>query len=218
LSRIVLFGATGMIGGGVLTECLTEASVTSVVSVGRSPSGRQHEKLHEVVVPDLFDLGRHRGEVGPFDAVLYCLGVSSAGMGPEQYRRITFDLTVAVADVIEDLNPGARFCFVSGQGSGSGRAMWARVKGEAEDAVLARRFETYVFRPGLIQPVKGATSRTPAYRLLYTALGPVLPVLRKLMPGTVTTTEVLARAMVRTAERGHTERVLETVDINAVGA
>lgn len=216
--KILLFGATGMIGGGVLTEALDDPTVTSVVSVGRSPSGRRHPKLRDVVVPDLFDLPAHRDDLGPFDACLYCLGVSSAGMSEAEYRRITLDLTVAVADLVESMEPSCRFCFVSGQGSGSGRAMWARVKGEAEDVILERSFEGHVFRPGFIQPVKGARSRTALYRALYTILGPVSPILRKAAPGLVTTTEILARALIRVGREGHPEQVLETRDIDEAGA
>lgn len=213
----LIFGATGMIGGGVLTECLDDDYVESVVSVGRAPSGRRHAKLREVLVPNLFDLREYGDALGPFDAVLYCLGVSSAGMSEAEYRRVTYDLTVAVADVVEGLNPRCRFCFISGQGSGSGRAMWARVKGEAEQALLERPFATHVFRPGLIQPVKRARSRTPLYRVIYTLVGPALPILRRLMPGAITTTEILGRAMIRVAANGHERRVLEPPDINAVG-
>lgn len=215
--KTLLFGATGMIGTGVLIECLADAGVDSVVSVGRSSSGRTHPKLREVRTPDVFGLASHVDELGPIDACLYCLGVSSAGMSEERYRAITLDLTVAVADVVESINPACRFCFVSGQGSGSGRAMWARVKGEAEEAVLARPFEAYVFRPGFIQPLMGARSRTPLYRALYTVLGPFIPALKKLAPGHVTTTEVLARAMIRAASGGCPKRVLETSDINDLG-
>lgn len=214
---VLLFGASGMVGGGVLTECLEDPSVRSVVSVGRSPSGRTHPKLRDVLVADLFDLDSQRGELGTPDACFYCLGVSSAGMGEEAYRRITVELTEAVADVLEALDPSMTLCFVSGLGSGSGRAMWARVKGEAEQAVLARPFDSYVFRPGFIQPVKGARSSTRLYRILYRVAGPLLPLVRRVSPDAVTTTEVVGRAMLRVAREGAPTRTLEMVDIHAAG-
>lgn len=215
--KLLLFGATGMIGGGALTECLDDPGVAEVVCVGRTPSGRDHPKLRDLVVPDLFQLAAHRGGIGAFDACLYCLGISSAGISPERYRAIMLDLTVAVADVVESLQPACRFCFVSGQGSGRGRAMWARVKGEAENAVLARPFDTYLFRPGFVQPVKGARSRTTHYRALYAMARPLTPLLKTLLPNSVTTTEILGRALIRAAARGYPGPVLETGDINDLG-
>lgn len=216
--NVLLFGATGMIGGGVLTECLEDSAVRSVVSVGRAPSGRAHPKLRDLVVPDLFALGTQADELGRFDACLYCLGVSSAGMSEDAYRRVTLDLTVAVADVLERLEPDLTMCFISGAGSGGDRAMWARVKGEAELGLLARGFTTYVFRPGLIRPMKGARSRTPIYRALYAALAPLAPAVQALAPNSMTRTDVLGRAMIRAASEGHTQQILETPDINTLGA
>ena len=216
--NVLLFGATGMIGSGVLTECLEDPGVGAVVAVVRSTTGRTHPKLREVLLPDLFALATRSDELGPVDACLYCLGVSSAGMDADAYRTLTVDLTTAVADVVEGLAPECSFCFVSGQGSGSGRAMWARVKGEAEQAMLARPFDTWVFRPGFVQPVKGETSRTALYRYLYRILGPVSPLIIKAFPGSATTTEILARAMIRAARDGYPKRILENPDINALGA
>lgn len=213
--NVLLFGATGMIGGGVLTECLDDPAVGSVVSVGRTPCGQEHPKLRDLVVPDLFDLGAHGDEIGPFDACLYCLGVSSAGMSEDAYRRVTLDLTVAVADVLEHLQPDMTFCFISGAGSG-GRAMWARVKGEAENALFARGFTTYVFRPGFIRPVKGARSRTPLYRALYAVLAPLAPAVQAIVPNSMTSTDILGRAMIRAASEDSAKRILETPDINAM--
>ncbi len=207
-----------MIGGGVLTECLDDDAVLSVVSIGRTPSGRRHPKLRDVVTPDLFDLGARADDIGPFDVCLYCLGVSSAGMSEDAYRRVTLDLTVAVADVLERLAPDMTFCFISGAGSGGGRVMWARVKGEAERALLDRAFTTYVFRPGFIRPVKGARSRTPVYRALYALLGPITPAVQAIAPNSMTSTDVLGRAMIRAASNGFAKDILETPDINALGA
>lgn len=215
--NVVLFGASGMVGGGVLTECLADDAVAEVRAVSRRPLGIAHPKVRGVVVADLFELQAQAHELGTPDACLYCLGVSSAGMSEAAYRRVTFDLTVVVADVVGSVAPDVTFCFVSGQGTGSGNAMWARVKHEAEQMLLERPFETVVFRPGFIQPVAGARSRTAIYRALYTLLGPLTPVLRRLAPGSVTDSRTVARAMIRAARGGAPKRVLETSDINGLG-
>lgn len=215
--RAVLFGATGMVGQGVLLECLEDPAVESVLAVGRRSCGVAHGKLEELLHPDLFDLEAVRDRLRGYDACFYCLGVSSAGMGEADYRRITHDLTVAVFDVLVGANPRLKACFVSGQGtasSGSGRAMWARVKGGAENYLLDLPIEAYMFRPGIIQPMKGVRSGTRLYQVFYTVLGPLVPVLKRLLPGYVTTTVNVGRAMILAVTRGYPKRILETRDIN----
>jgi uncharacterized protein YbjT (DUF2867 family) len=217
--RVILFGATGMIGQGVLRECLLDARVTCVLAVGRASCGMRHAKLEEILVADLFDLSSVAERLVGFAACFYCLGVSSGGMSEAAYTRITLDLTIAVAAVLLRANPRMRFCFISGAGADGAeqsRTMWARVKGRAENALLAMPFgEVTVFRPGVIQPLHGITSRTLSYRVLYAALRPLMPVLRTAAPRLVTTTERIGRAMLHVAFAGSTKRVLETADINA---
>lgn len=216
--RVVLFGATGMLGQGVLRECLADGRVEAVLAVGRSPVGRSHPKLREVVLPDLFELDGVAGELAGYDACFFCLGVSSVGMDAREYRRVTYDLTLSVARTLAGISPGSTFVYVSGAGTDAhGRRMWARVKGMTENALLALPLEAYMFRPGYIQPMHGATSGTRLYRLAYVAAVPFYPVLRRLFPSMVTTTEQVARAMLAVAERGADRRVLETADINALG-
>ena len=219
--NVAVFGASGMIGGGVTLECLRDPRVESVVSVGRRPSGLAGEKLEDVVVPDLFRLGaEHGARLGSVDACFYCLGVSSAGMAEDAYRRVTVDLTVAVLDALLEANPDVKVCFVSGQGSdGSGRSrmMWARVKGEAENEVLARPIEAYVFRPGFVQPLEVVRSSTTAYRVAYGLVRPITPLLVRLLPGGVTTTVRIGRAMLAAVTSGYPRAILETRDINALG-
>ncbi len=218
--KVILFGATGMVGQGVLRECLLAKDVERVLAVGRSASGRRHEKLRELVTPDLFDLGRHAAEMEGFDACLFCLGVSSAGMPEPEYRRITKDLTLSVAGLLARLAPAMTFIYVSGSGTDStehGRLMWARVKGETENALRRLPFRAvYLFRPAYIQPVHGATSRTRWANLLYGVLGPLYPVWKALFPKWVTTTEQVGRAMLAAARQGAPGRVLEPPDINAL--
>jgi uncharacterized protein YbjT (DUF2867 family) len=212
--NVLLFGATGMIGQGVLRECLLDADVVRVVSIGRSASGVQHPKLREIVRADLFDYAGV--DLAGIDACFFCLGVSAAGMSEADYRRVTFDLTLAAATALVKQSPQATFIYVSGEGTG-GRAMWARVKGETEAALMRLPFRRAVmFRPGFIQPLHGATSRTRAYRIFYALTAPLLPLFRRLAPRYVTTTEQVARAMLRVARDGAAEPVLNTAAINRV--
>jgi len=216
--KVVLFGATGMIGQGVLRECLLAPAVTEVLTVGRAPTGKQHAKLREVTHADLGDLTAIEGDLRGADACFFCLGVSSAGMSEDTYRRITYDYTMAAARVFAALDPEATFVYVSGAGTDSterGRSMWARVKGKTENDVLALLPNAYMFRPGYIQPMHGVTSRTRLYRALYVVAKPLYPVLRRLFPKSITTTETIGRAMINIAARGAPKRVLDPSDINA---
>ncbi|MGC5568292.1 NAD-dependent epimerase/dehydratase family protein [Streptomyces sp. FR-108] len=216
--KVILFGATGMVGRGVLRECLRDAAVESVLVIGRSTVGVTHPKLREIVRADLTDLGGLERELSGYDACFFCLGVSSAGMKEAAYREVTYDLTLSVARTLAASSPGLTFCYVSGQGTDSsarGRLMWARVKGETENALLALDgVDAYMFRPGLIQPLHGITSKTRVYRMVYAATGRLLPLLRKLAPRWVTTTEQVGLAMIAVARGEAGVRVLETEEIN----
>ncbi|PSM41898.1 epimerase [Streptomyces dioscori] len=210
-----------MVGRGVLRECLRDAAVESVLVVGRTAVGVTHPKLREVVRADLTDLADPdglEGELSGYDACFFCLGVSSAGMKEAAYREVTYDLTLSVARALAAASPGLAFCYVSGQGTDSsarGRVMWARVKGETENALLALDgVDAYMFRPGLIQPLHGITSKTRLYRAVYAATGRLLPLLRKLAPRSITTTEQVGLAMVAVARGESGVRVLETEEIN----
>jgi uncharacterized protein YbjT (DUF2867 family) len=217
--KVIIFGATGMVGQGVLRECLIDPDVNAVLSVGRRALGQTHAKLLEIVKPDLFDLAPAASELRGFDACLFCLGVSSAGMSERDYRRITYDLTLAAAFALLTGNPGMTFIYVSGKGTDSsarGRFMWARVKGETENALLRLPFKAAVmFRPAAIIPLHGVTSNKPLYRLTFALTRPLWPVLRR-FPRYVTTTEQLGRAMLHVAKNGSPKPILESVDINAL--
>jgi len=218
--KIALFGATGMVGQGVLRECLLAPDVEAVVSIGRSATGQQHEKLREIVRPDPADLAELEGELRGCDACFFCLGVSSAGMSEAAYRAVTHDLTLAVARTLVALNPALRFVYVSGAGTDAterGRTMWARVKGQTENDLLRLPFAVAVmFRPGFIQPLHGIRSRTRIYRAAYAVFSPLFPILNAAFPDQVTTTERLGRAMLAVARHGAPKSVLETRDINAL--
>lgn len=217
--NVVLFGATGMIGQGVLRECLLDPDVRSVLVIGRSATGQRHEKLRELVHEDFFDFSAIEPELSGLDACFFCLGVSSAGMTEERYRRVTYDMTMAAAQTLVGLNPGMTFIYVSGAGTdstGRGRTMWARVKGETENALLRLPFKAaYMFRPGFIQPLHGIISKTKLYRAFYAVTGPIFPLLKR-FPKYVTTTEQLGRAMLEVARRGAPKPILESADINSL--
>jgi uncharacterized protein YbjT (DUF2867 family) len=216
--KVILFGATGMVGQGVLRECLLDADVESVLVVGRSAIGQEHDKLRELVLKDLWDLSAVEAELAPYDACFFCLGVSSAGMAEAEYRRVTHDLTMRVAGTLAKRNPGMTFVYVSGAGtdsSGRGRSMWARVKGDTENDLLKLPFKAaYMFRPAFIQALHGIVSRTPLYRVFYVILSPFYPLLKALFPRWVTTTERVGRSMLLVAKRGAPRPVLENREIN----
>ena len=215
--NVLVFGATGMIGQGVLRECLGDQGVRHVVAVGRQRTGLAHAKLHEIVRGDVTDLSSLDGELLGADACFFCLGVSAAGMSEERYTRLTYDLTLAVARQLARLAPAMTFIYVSGLGTDSserGRVMWARVKGRTENALLALPFRAaYMFRPGFVQPIGGIRSRTPLYRVVYALFSPLLPALKRLFPNQVTTTAEVGRAMLAVARAGYARRVLESADI-----
>jgi uncharacterized protein YbjT (DUF2867 family) len=219
--RVVVFGATGMIGQGVLRECLLDADVTSVLVVGRSSTGQRSAKLRELTVTDFSDFSGVEGELAGLDACFFCLGVSSAGLSEEAYRRITYDTTLAAARTLLRANPELVFIYVSGVGTDSterGRVMWARVKGRTENELLALTPRSYMLRPGFIQPLHGARSSTRLYRVLYAVLRPVFPVLRVTLRSSYTNTERIGRAMINIAKLGAPTRVLEPRDINTAAA
>jgi uncharacterized protein YbjT (DUF2867 family) len=217
--NVLLLGATGMVGQGVLRECLEDPRVRQVVVIGRSSTGRHHPKLREIVIQNLFDLSAIEPDLPALDACFYCLGVSAVGMSEEKYARVTYDLTLSVAGMLARRDPAVVFIYVSGAGTDDterGRVMWARVKGRTENALLRLPFRAYMFRPGVIIPMHGIRSRTRLYRVLYVVLAPLLPLLKRLAPDHVTTTERVGQAMITVAATGAPKRVLETADINRV--
>jgi uncharacterized protein YbjT (DUF2867 family) len=219
--KVILFGASGMVGQGVLRECLLDPEVERVLVIGRSTTGRTHDKLTERLLPDLFNLSAITPELVGFDACFFCLGVSSAGMSEADYRRLTYDLTISAATLLVKQNLHMTFVYVSGTGTDStekGGSMWARVKGATENALLRLPFRAaYMFRPGIIQPMNGEVSKTRAYRIMYFFLAPLVWVLSKLFPRLVTTTERVGRAMLAVAKRGAPRPLIEHADINDIG-
>jgi uncharacterized protein YbjT (DUF2867 family) len=215
--KVIVFGATGMIGQGVLRECLLDPGVDRVLTIGRKATGQVNDKLRELTVADLTDYSAIEPDLAGCDACFFCLGISSAGLSEAEYRRITVDIAVAAGKALVKASPGMTFIFVSGTGTDpNSRTMWARVKGEAENAILALPFKgKYAFRPAFIKPEHGITSRTFAYRAMYAVVTPLYPVLKALFPKQVTTNTRVARAMLNVARHGAPNAILENVDIDA---
>ena len=217
--NVVLFGATGMVGAGVLIECLDDPRVASVLVVGRRPCAVTHPKVRELIRSDLFDYGDVTDHLRNLDACFFCLGVSAAGMTEAAYHRVTHDLTIAAAESLLDSNPELTFCYVTGEGTDStegGRLMWARIKGRTENQLLRMSQSAYMFRPGYIQPLRGVRSRSRLYRAMHAVVGPIYPLVQRLLAKHVTTTANVGRAMINVAAHGHTKHVLENPDINSM--
>jgi uncharacterized protein YbjT (DUF2867 family) len=218
--KIVLFGATGMVGQGVLRECLLDANVESVLAVGRSPTGQRHAKLREILHDDFLDFSAIGSDLTGYDACFFCLGVSSVGMNEERYRHLTYDITLAAAATLAKLNPGMVFIYVTGRGTDSterGKLMWARIKGKTENDLLELPFKAaYMFRPAGIQPLHGVGSKTGWIQAIYVVTSPLLSLLNRTSPKFMTTTEQVGRAMIKVARDGYPKPVLESEDINRV--
>jgi uncharacterized protein YbjT (DUF2867 family) len=218
--KVILFGATGMVGQGVLRECLLDPDVEQVLSIGRSATRQIHPKLRELAHANFLDFSTIENQLSGFDACFFCLGVSSAGMTEANYRRVTYDITMAAAQTLVKLNPGMTFIYVSGAGTDNtarGRSMWARVKGETENALLGLPFKAaYMFRPAVIVPLHGVRSKTKLYRVFYRLAAPLLQLLHAWFPKYVTTSEQLGRAMIKAGKTGSAKPVLESSDINEV--
>lgn len=226
--NILIFGATGMVGQAVLRECLLDPGVTKVVAIGRSPAkgvtpmGRLPEaaKLEDLIHADLFDYSAIEDRLTGFDACFFCLGVSSAGMSEAEYTRVTHDLTLAAATTLARLNPQMVFTYITGRGTDSteaGPSMWARVKGRTENALLRLPFRAaYMFRPGAIEPLHGIKPKSRVYRAAYILLMPFMPLVKKLWPESLTTTEQVGKAMIAVVRKLPAKRVLEVADINAL--
>ena len=220
--RILLIGASGMVGQAALQACLADVRVTEVVALVRAPLGIAGGKVREVVCPDFFHLESVAAQLGTPDACLFCAGVSAFNRrGAAEYRRITYDMTLAVAKVLVQLSPAMRFLYVTGTGTDSsekGRSMWARVKGATENALLRLGFAgVALFRPGYIQPLPGVRSKVGWYNTFYSVLRPAYPLLQRLAPQYVTDSTTLGRAMLAAVQPGAPTGVFESDAINRLG-
>jgi uncharacterized protein YbjT (DUF2867 family) len=214
--KVILFGATGMVGKGVLRQCLLDPDVKSVLSIGRKTSGVPHPKLRDLARADMFDFKVNEGELSDYDTCFFCLGVSSVGMSETEYSHLTYDLTMGWAHALARENPAMRFLYVSGMGTG-GKSMWARVKGRTENDLLTLFPTAIMIRLGALRPMHGERSKAPGSSVLLTVLSPLWPILQWLWPNRVITTEELGRAMILAARKGGPKHVLESADLVALG-
>jgi uncharacterized protein YbjT (DUF2867 family) len=212
----IVTGATGMVGEGVLHECLQSPEVEQVLIINRKPSGITHPKLKEIIHQDFFDVSPIQALLKGYDACFFCLGVSSVGMKEEEYTKMTYTLTMHVAETLSKLNPTMTFCYVSGSGTDStekGRSMWARVKGKTENDLMKLPFKAvYNFRPGYMHPTPGLKNTLPYYKYLSW----LYPVFRKVFPGAASTLAELGQSMIKAATKGYQKPILEVKDFVAL--
>lgn len=215
--RVIITGTTGMVGEGVLLECLSNPQVAEVLSVSRKPCGRSHPKLQEYIVPDFLALQEDDARLAGYDACFFCAGVSSVGMAEDKYTRITYDTTIHFAQVVAAQNRNMVFTYISGAGTDStekGRSMWARVKGRTENKLMTLPFKkAYNFRPGMIKPAEGQRYVLKYYKYL----GWMFPIIRSLFPNAASTVGEIGRAMIACATKGTDKSIIEVSDIHRLG-
>jgi len=211
--KVIITGVTGMVGEGVLHECLLHPDVESVLVINRKPCGIKNEKLKEIIHKDFFDLTAIKDQLSGYNACYYCAGVSSVGKKEDEYKSITYDLTMSFAKTLIKFNPEMTFCYISGVGTDStekGRSMWARVKGKTENDLLKLSFkDAYMFRPGYIQPTKGLKNTYKAYKIF----APIYPLIKLLFSKYATTLKEIGLAMINITLYGSEKKVLECKDI-----
>ena len=211
--KAILTGASGMVGEGVLHECLQHNEVEEVLVVGRRTCEVTHLKLEEILIPDFFDLASIEKKLAGYNACFFCLGVSSVGMKEPEFYKLTYSLTMNFATVLAKQNPGMVFCYISGAGTDStehGRMMWARVKGKTENDLTKLSFKkVYNFRPGIIKPTKGLKNTLGFYKYL----GWLIPVIKLIAPKKISSLRELGLAMIHAASKGYEKQILEVKDI-----
>lgn len=215
--KVIITGATGMVGKGVLLECLDNEAISVVLVIGRSNINLKHPKLKELIHKDFSNFSNIQNELLSYDACYYCLGISAAGLNEDQYIKITYDYTMALANVLFEVNPKMTFVYVSGEGTDSsekGRMMWARVKGKTENDLLNLGFQqAYMFRPGVIIPLKGIKSRTKSYQFMYDYFMWLVKLIKAISPNSVVSTTQIGLAMINAMLKGYGKKVLRPKEI-----
>lgn len=219
--KVVITGTTGMVGKGVLLECMDHPEIHKILIVNRKSLGIEHPKVEEVILEDFFKISDISASLKGYDACFFCLGVSSIGQSEEAFNKVTFELTTLFAESFIQQSPNSIFCYVSGTGTDSteqGRIMWARVKGKTENAILAMPFKkAYMFRPGYIQPLRGIKSKTNWYQALYNVFWPIYLILKH-FPSTATNTTNMGLAMINTLDGNYENTILENKEINQISS
>jgi hypothetical protein len=213
--RVIVTGATGMVGEGVLHVCLNHPNVERVMIVNRKPSGVSHPKLKEIIHPDFFNVDALQDQLSNYDACFFCLGVSSVGLKEDEFYKLTFTLTTTFAKMLTSQSPNATFCYVSGAGTDTteqGKTMWARVKGKTENELTKIFKRAYNFRPGIMVPIKGMKNTLGFYKYM----GWLIPIIRLLSPKFVCNLEEVGQAMINAAAKGYEKQILEVPDIVAL--
>jgi uncharacterized protein YbjT (DUF2867 family) len=210
--KAIITGATGMVGEGVLLECLDHPDVEQILVINRKPGGVSHPKLREIIHTDFFNLAPIEPQLIGFNACFFCLGVSSVGMSNEEYKHITYDLTLNVGQLLERFNPEMTFCYVTGMGTDSseqGRIAWARVKGATENALMRLFKQSFMFRPGFMKAIPGQKNLKSYYKLFAW----LYPIGRILYPAGFCTLQEVGQAMINAASKGYPKQILEVKDI-----
>ncbi|MCF8370811.1 MAG: hypothetical protein K9H64_04260 [Bacteroidales bacterium] len=215
--KVIITGATGMVGKGVLLECLDHESIGEVLVIGRNSIGMDHPKLKELTHEDFLDFSKVKDQLIGYDGCFFCMGISAAGLKEAEYKKITYDFTLSMAKTLFELNPDMTFSYVSGQGTDStekGRMMWARVKGKTENDLLMLGFrQAFMFRPGAIIPLRGIKSRTKSYQFMYDYFMWLVKLIKFLSPNSVVNTTQIGLAMINSMLNGYDKKILIPRDI-----
>lgn len=217
MKNVIITGATGMVGMGILLECLDHNAINEVLHIGRNPLGIEHPKLKEMIHKDFTDFSAVQKQLSGYDACFFSLGISAAGLKEEQYKRITYDFTMSLAKSLFEINPEMTFNYVSGVGTDStekGRMMWARVKGKTENDLLQMGFkQAFMFRPGMIIPLRGIKSRTKSYQFMYDYFMWLVKIVKAIAPNTVVSTTQIGLAMIHSISKGYPVKVITPKDM-----
>jgi hypothetical protein len=215
--KVIVTGATGMVGKGILLECLDDSIITEVVSISRRTIGIEHDKLKEILHSDFSEFNTIKDQLSEFDAAFLCMGVSAAGMDEAEYSKLTYDFTMSLANTLREMSPNLTLTYVSGQGTDStekGKTMWARVKGKLENDLLALGFKgAYMFRPGVIIPLRGIRSGTKMYQFFYDYLIWLIKLMKLLFPNSIVNTTQMGKSMIQVAKEGYAQNILDPKDI-----